>query len=117
MSGAVEQAGPLVVERRLRLGGTAGPEAAVVAGELEGVVEARTGNGGLRIRYDRARCDFGALVTALRAAGCAAEPGWSGRWRTAWFRYLDRNLRDSAQGGGAACCSDPREIYASRRKR
>lgn len=117
MSGAFERAGPLVVERRLRLRGAAGPEAVATAGEMVGVVEVHSGGGGLRIRYDCARCDFGALVTALRAAGCAAEPGWSGRWRTAWFRYLDRNLRDSAQGGGGACCSDPREIYASRRKR
>lgn len=78
-----------------------------------------TATGGRRIRlrvtYDASRIGFGALRKALQGAGLSPATGSWSRLRSAWFNYLDTNAQANAGTSGGSCCSNPSDVYASRK--
>jgi len=69
----------------------------------------------LRVAYDTSRVGFGTLSRALTEAGQPPPSSTLVRLRAVWFDYLDTNARANAHAGGGACCSNPSNIYASRK--
>lgn len=113
--------GNFVVTRRVPLANPVAGETmqhvGEVLGSIEGVsscrVDARRGR--IQVMYDASRIGFAAIEQAVEGAGgVLARGGWA-RLKSAWFRYLDTNAKANAGGGAGACCSNPGDVYASRR--
>ena len=69
----------------------------------------------LHVTYDTSRIGFGGIEQVVEGSGAVlARGGWA-RLKGAWFRYLDSNAKANAGGGSGACCSNPGDVYASRR--
>jgi len=72
--------------------------------------------GRLAITYDASQTSFGIIEKALNDVDCPPKKnGWS-RLKSSWYRYLDENAQANAKSKGGACCSNPSDIYANRRK-
>ena len=69
----------------------------------------------LALTYDASRLGFWSIEQALTEAGWPPSRDRWARMRHAWYRYLDENARANAEAKGA-CCSNPSDIYAKRRK-
>lgn len=115
------QTGPSIMHRRLRLADVPPANLAELAQRLvaeQGVLGAApTHDGkGIQVTYDAAFTDYGVLEQCAAAAGSPPPANAFSRLRSAWFCYLDQNARDNAGHGGGACCSQPTEIYANRRR-
>jgi len=70
----------------------------------------------LRITYDAAQIGFDVIEKILANAGYPPDVSWWSRIKSGWYRYLDENARINAKSKGGACCSNPSDIYANRRK-
>ena len=117
---ARNEAGSFVVTRRVSLANPAEDVMQHVGEALESIdgvsscrVDARRGR--MEVTYDASRIGFAAIEQAVEGAGAPlARGGWA-RLKSAWFRYLDTNAKANAGGGAGACCSNPGDVYASRR--
>ena len=69
----------------------------------------------LRVTYDASRIGFDALRKVLQDAGVNPASGPWSRLRSAWFNYLDTNAQANAGSTGGNCCSNPSDVYASRK--
>lgn len=109
-----------VVERRLALTGADSSGSTGIAdilGSLDGVIETRrVGPEKWAVRYDRRHVGLRELENALNQRGIRLSGGRLRRLAWAWVAYLDSNAKGNTNTSAAPCCSDPREIYASRRK-
>jgi len=90
-------------------------EAIVGLGGVAAVVAAGRRRNRLRVTYDASRVGFDALRKALQGAGVNPAPGSWSRLRSAWFTYLDTNAQANAGASGGSCCSNPSDVYASRK--
>jgi len=70
----------------------------------------------LKITYDASQVGFGAIERALTDTGYPPEINWWSGLKSGWYRYLDENAQANAKSKGGACCSNPSDIYANRRK-
>lgn len=70
----------------------------------------------LKITYDASQVGFGAIERALADTGYPPETNWWSRLKSGWYRYLDENAQANAKTKGGACCGNPSDIYANRRK-
>lgn len=86
----------------------------VLPGVQEVNVDAEEGR--VQITYDTSHVGFAEIEAGLADAGHPRCAGIASRLRAWWYRYLDENARDNARSR-AACCSNPRGVYAGRRKR
>lgn len=101
--------------RRLRLEhetpGTAAPA-------LEGLIDWRPLPGArVAVTYDVRSITLEEIVTALRDQDIVVSDDRRSRWVIAWHSYLDRNARANLGNPGSPCCSNPTQIYASRKRR
>lgn len=71
----------------------------------------------LRLAYDRCQISFRVLRAHIEAAGMAPRVHGFTRLRVALWSYLDENARDNAAHPGSPCCSNPSDIYASRKQK
>lgn len=71
----------------------------------------------LRITYDQTRIDYDTLLQHLGALGFPASDSWWSRQKGIWFQYLDRNARENANAPEPPCCSNPRGIAGTRRRK
>jgi hypothetical protein len=113
--------GNFVVTRRVSLANPIAGETMQPFGKalesVDGVsscrIDARRGR--MQVTYDASRIGFAVIEQAVEGAGgVLARGGWA-RLKSAWFRYLDANAKANASGGAGACCSNPGDVYASRR--
>ncbi|HHI94181.1 MAG TPA: heavy-metal-associated domain-containing protein [Gammaproteobacteria bacterium] len=70
----------------------------------------------LKITYNAAQIGFGVIEKVLTDAGYPPGTGWWSGLKSGWYRYLDENAQTNARSKGGACCSNPSDIYANRRK-
>lgn len=103
------------VRRSLRLGAPA-PAAAEVLRALPAVAAVEVQGARLRVTYDNSRLGYRELQQALSEAGHPPASQGLERLRAGWYAYLDANAQANA-GTEGACCSNPKDIYASRRGR
>lgn len=85
----------------------------------DGVLEIQPVHNGksLRVRYDASSIGVERIARVLDEAGAPlAHDRWS-RLKQAWYRYTDSNIQATAKTSGGSCCSQPTDIYASRRHR
>ena len=112
----------LLVRRHLRVEGPLDAAAArrlrqaleALPGLVQAQVDARRRR--VMVRYDLARTGLAEVEACLRQAGHPPLPGRWWRLRRQWYRYLDENLRANAGAPGGACCSNPSDVYARRRR-
>jgi hypothetical protein len=71
----------------------------------------------VRVRYNAGRVGYGELEAVLADAGVLDTTRRWQRFVASWYRYLDTNARDNANAPPAACCSNPRGIYAQQKVR
>jgi hypothetical protein len=118
----IEESG-FVVKRTVTLSSGGGADCTQRAfdalASLEGmlIVKAIRGPGRLRLRYDAARLGFGQIVAALEEIGCPLSKTWWSGIKTSWYSFLDDNARVNSGSRPSSCCSNPRDIYAARRRR
>ncbi len=75
---------------------------------LEPVSDVRfDGNARLRIRYDASCVGFGDIERLLAETGIQRADGAWWRFKSAWYRFVDRNIRANALSGGGSCCNRP----------
>lgn len=85
--------------------------------ELKGVLATDVNNRmRLTITYDATQVDFGRIEKVLRDVGYPTGNDWWSRFKSGWYRYLDENAQSNATSKGGACCSNPGDVYANRRK-
>ncbi len=83
----------------------------------EGILQASVGRRGrLRVRYDASCVGFWDVERMLDEAGVALSRGVGWRLKSAWYRFLDQNARANAVSKGGACCSNPVDVFAKRRR-
>jgi hypothetical protein len=87
-------------------------------GLLEGMqkIEVEPGWGKITITYNAAQLGFAEVEKALVEIGFPSAVGWWSRVKAGWYRYLDENAQSNAKSKGGACCNNPSDIYANRRK-
>lgn len=87
-------------------------------GEMTGVLDVKTYliNQRVRISYDAAQIGFNVIQEELTDSGYPLADNRWGRFKYAWYRYLDENAKANAESSGEACCSNPSDIYARRHK-
>jgi hypothetical protein len=85
---------------------------------LEGMqkTEIDSGREKISITYNAAQLGFAEIEKTLVDAGYPSAVGWWSRFKAGWYRYLDENAQTNAKSKGGACCSNPSDIYAKRRK-
>ena len=110
-----------IVERSLQLAMDATSEVtdvAAILGDLPGVIDVRgLVPGRCAVRYDRREVGLKDLEKCLLQRGIHLAGGPFRRMARGWIGFLDANARGNAGRCDTPCCSNPREIYASRRKR
>ncbi len=86
--------------------------------EAAGVVEVHVGPGFSRVQvtYDVSRIDFSRIEHILTDCGFPPPGNWRQRVRRAWYGFVDENVRDNAPSSSGNCCSQPTNIYASRKR-
>jgi len=86
--------------------------------ELDGMVTVniKLNRARLKLSYDASKINFGNVLKKLEGAGYPMANDWWSGFKTSWYRYLDENAQTNAKSKGGACCSNPSDIYANRRK-
>jgi hypothetical protein len=119
---AVQPDDAFVVHRSLRMKGAQDDNSMQVIcdrlGSLEGMqkLEVGPGRGKITITYNAAQLGFADIEKNLVDIGYPSALGWWSRFKASWYRYLDENAQANAKSKGGACCSNPSDIYAKRRK-
>lgn len=117
LRGAQSNGSPLLpaashfVERRIDAKAFDSARLMRLAAEIGGIESVQVVGNGVRVRYDVLRWDYQALTQAFQSAGLPVRRGWRHAFRTALFRFMDRNVRAHARAQGGACCSRPAGIY------
>ncbi len=70
----------------------------------------------LRISYDASACIFSDVQKLLEETGNPISEHWWEKVKVGWYQYLDENAQANAKSKGGACCSNPSDIYANRKK-
>jgi len=111
-----------VVHRLLRIRGAQDDNSMGIIGDrlgaLEGMqkVEPGPGREKITITYNAAQLGFAEIEKNLVDIGYPSAVGWWSRFKSGWYRYLDENAQTNAKSKGGACCNNPSDIYANRRK-
>lgn len=83
---------------------------------LEPVLDAHINRRGqLRIRYDASIVGLRDIERILEESEveCPANAWW--RFKSSWYRFMDRNARSNALSGGGACCNRPPTLWSGNR--
>jgi copper chaperone CopZ len=70
----------------------------------------------IHISYDAAQLGFAEIEKTLIHSGFPSSVSWWSKFKSSWYRYLDENAQTNAKSKAGACCSNPSNIYANRRK-
>lgn len=70
----------------------------------------------VKITYNAAQTDFGIIEKTLNDSGYSPKNSRWSKFKSSWYRYLDENAQTNAKSKGGACCSNPSDIYANRKK-
>jgi hypothetical protein len=70
----------------------------------------------MRITYDASQIGFDEIERLLSECGYPVSGSWWSRYKSGWYSYLDENARANAKSKDGACCGNPGNIYANRRK-
>lgn len=68
------------------------------------------------ITYDASQIGFGVIENILSDCGFPVSDSWWSRYKCNWYRYQDENALANSTSRGGACCSNPSDLYARRRK-
>jgi hypothetical protein len=105
-----------IVRRRIPLSRACSDELTGEVMTIDGVRQARCKGRGLRLQYDVRQVDLSTIEGQLQRLGMDTRPSRYWRIKRAFYRYLDSNIRAVSGSSDAACCSNPHDIYASRKK-
>ncbi len=109
-----------VVHRSLQVQGMDSNEQKIwdCLAELEGMqaIDVDLEHARLKVAYDASKVNFGMIEKTLNKAGYPPRDSWWSRVKSSWYRYFDENAQTNAKSKGGACCSNPSNIYANRKK-
>jgi len=104
-----------IVHRNIPLSSPCDKERLVELCELNGVQQAECKKKKIQMIYDVSEINLSTIEAQLRKAGLALRLTMLWRIKRAFYRYVDDNIRASRGNNAASCCSNPHDIYASRR--
>ena len=70
----------------------------------------------LYVEYDASKLGYNNLKKQLAEIGYPVSNNFWSNIRGALYQYQDENIRGNATSGDGACCSNPTDIYAKRRR-
>jgi len=82
---------------------------------LEGVEQADCKGKKLKLIYDVRRMNLSTIEAQLGNVGLTPKATLAWRIKRALYRYVDDNIRVASGSSEAGCCSNPQDIYASRK--
>jgi len=70
----------------------------------------------VRLVYDSTQIGFELIEKSLIQVGYPITDNWWTKLKIAWYCYMDDTDQSNSEFAGGACCGNPKNIYANRRK-
>lgn len=103
--------GPFDVTRKISLAPAPTEKLQDAVGQLtsiEPIIDTHVDrHGQLRISYDASNVGIRDIEALLNKAGIARTSGFWWRLKSAWYRFLDENVKSNSHSVGGACCNRP----------
>jgi len=104
-----------IVHRNIPLCDRCDKERVVQLCELNGVQQAECKKKKIQMVYDVREINLSTIEAQLRKAGMPLKSTILWRIKRAFYRYVDDNIRAASGSSEASCCSNPHDVYVSRR--